>query len=333
VSAINAAITGGLRVGAEGADAAVNAVRAVAKPRLADAAVEGSAALLGARELEISARTSILSQRWKTQGFREATAGDLERLRHQHGITFGTGYTAIHVNADEGADMVARAVSTSTGVDKRYYSRAFVEQQQAVKFARVRELDGQVARLDERLAADALDDDTAASVLVMRRTGMRPGSDAQRSGKVDAPDTFGATNLRARHATVDGNTVRFEFVGKGAKDLVIEQTDPLLARVVSARLATRSGDERLFATHEVAARRYIQAHLGPHFESKDLRTLHGTTLARELVAGMDVPGSATAAVAARRQVATHVSKQLGNTPAVALESYIDPVVFSGAGWP
>jgi DNA topoisomerase-1 len=229
--------------------------------------------------------------------------------------------------------MVARAVSTSTGVDKRYYARAFVEQQQAAKFARVRELDAQVARLDERLAADAPHDETAASVLVMRRTGMRPGSDQQRSGKLDAPDTFGATNLRARHATVEGDTVRFAFVGKGAKDLVIEATDPLLARVVSSRLAARSGDERLFATNEVAARRYIQAHAGPGFESKDLRTLHGTTLARELVAGLDVPASSTAAAKARRDVATHVASKLGNTPAVALESYIDPAVFSRAGWP
>jgi len=66
---------------------------------------------------------------------------------------------------------------------------------------------------------------------------------------------------------------------------------------------------------------------GGHFKTKDFRTLVGTELAHRLVKEIAIPASEKETEKIKKGIATKVSKVLGNTPKVALESYIDPVVW------
>ena len=66
--------------------------------------------------------------------------------------------------------------------------------------------------------------------------------------------------------------------------------------------------------------------VGEEFSVKDLRTWHGTVLAAEAFAIAREPSSKTARRREEAAVMRAVSHQLGNTPAVARRSYVDPRV-------
>ena len=68
--------------------------------------------------------------------------------------------------------------------------------------------------------------------------------------------------------------------------------------------------------------------VGEEFSVKDLRTWHGTVLAAEAFAIAREPKSKTARRREEAAVMRAVSEQLGNTPAVARRSYVDPRVVS-----
>ena len=66
--------------------------------------------------------------------------------------------------------------------------------------------------------------------------------------------------------------------------------------------------------------------MGNEFSIKDLRTWHGTVLAAEAFSYAQPPTSKTARRRAEAAVMKAVSEELGNTPAVARGSYVDPRV-------
>jgi len=72
---------------------------------------------------------------------------------------------------------------------------------------------------------------------------------------------------------------------------------------------------------------YIKGTARGPFSAKDFRTWHGTVLAAVVLATVDVGGSSL--TARKRGVARairEVAEYLGNTPAVARASYVDPRV-------
>jgi DNA topoisomerase IB len=75
--------------------------------------------------------------------------------------------------------------------------------------------------------------------------------------------------------------------------------------------------------------------LGDQYSVKDLRTWHGTVLAAEAFAEAEVNSanaanaSKTAIKRAEAAVMRDVAEALGNTPAVARASYVDPRVIAG----
>ena len=82
---------------------------------------------------------------------------------------------------------------------------------------------------------------------------------------------------------------------------------------------------------------YLRAAMGEAFTAKDFRTWGGTLAAIRLLAEMpwDEAGASQRAMASmRKAVETDVARQLGNTPAVCRNSYIDPRVYAAweAGW-
>ena len=83
----------------------------------------------------------------------------------------------------------------------------------------------------------------------------------------------------------------------------------------------------MFAATDADVRDYLHDR-GGDFKVKDLRTWHGTNKALETIAKMPVPKSEAAFKKAQREVSVAVAKHLGNTPAVAKSSYIDPAVWS-----
>jgi DNA topoisomerase-1 len=212
------------------------------------------------------------------------------------------------------------------GREQRRYSATHADGQSAAKFERVRELHSRVPELD-RLLAQRGGDDSADALLLIRRLGLRPGSTTDTGAEKQA---YGASTLRREHVRLEGDAVVLQFTGKKGVPIRLEVDDPDAAAILRDR--ARSQDDpgaRLFPTASDQRLRDVLQEALPGFKVKDLRTLRGTAEAALLVRTLPEPDASDprAVAAAKLEVARRVAALLGNTPKVALESYVDPTVF------
>ncbi len=147
--------------------------------------------------------------------------------------------------------------------------------------------------------------------------------------------SFGLATIRKEHVVVrrDG-TVRFRYPAKSGQVRDVEVDDPVVAELVTAMkrrrggtdlLAWRNGDGSWHDVTSADVQAAVKEQLGPDATPKDFRTWHATVLAARALADA---GPAPRSSRARRHVVAGVVKdvaeELGNTPAVARASYIDP---------
>jgi DNA topoisomerase-1 len=170
----------------------------------------------------------------------------------------------------------------------------------------------------------------AAAFRMLDTGSLRVGSERY----ADEHGSYGLSTLRGAHAKVRGDEVLLDFPAKSGKEWRSEIRDADLAAVVRS-LKWRGGRAKLLAWHEdgrwhpVAAADInadVHERTGGEFTAKDFRTLHGTIAAAASLAQTGPKPSPTArkrAVAEAMRVAAAV---LGNTPAVARASYVDPRV-------
>lgn len=152
----------------------------------------------------------------------------------------------------------------------------------------------------------------------------------------DLNGTYGVATLLRSHVTVSGSRVSFAFTAKGGLDRALTLEDAELARAVGGLKRVRSGSDRLLvyrtrdAFHEVHSDDLNQRFkdlVGDAYAVKDLRTWNATVLAAAALAGQPPAGSQRATRRAEMTVLKEVSEHLGNTPAVARKSYVDPRLF------
>ena len=209
--------------------------------------------------------------------------------------------------------------------------------QDELKFARVthasRRLPALRAAVLEDLAADAMTPEKACAVAVrLIDIGcFRIGNDTYANG-----DSFGLTTLERRHVRRTGDTLVFEFTGKSGIEHRIEVDDPPSLVAVESMRRRRSGSERLLAYRN--GRRwsdldagqvndYLRDRMGEDFTAKDFRTWHATVLAAAALAESQEPGDTTRSrQRAIRSALAEVAESLGNSPAIARSSYVDPRV-------
>jgi DNA topoisomerase-1 len=175
----------------------------------------------------------------------------------------------------------------------------------------------------------------AAVVHIIATCFMRAGSQEY----ADKNRSYGVATIRAKHVSLEGDLVRFDYPGKFGKRQVRELRDARIARVVRECLRVPGPDLFKFigADGEVVdvRRRHVNAYIkeamGAPFTAKDFRTWAGTLIcACELArhGASVVPGRTDR----RRIVAAAVkatAARLGNTPAVCKSSYIFPAVVEG----
>jgi DNA topoisomerase I len=231
----------------------------------------------------------------------------------------------------------------ATGIDaagrKQYlYHPQWRAKRDAAKFDHVLEVAGRLPQLRKQVAED-LHTRGMPRVRVLALTAklldlglFRVGSDEYASG--DEP-SYGIATLRPDHARAVNGCVVFEYVAKGGLERKQTVGDPETCKVLNTLRRQRRDAERLFAFKDGAQWRdvhsddingYLREASGGEMTAKDFRTWHGTVLAAVELAGTgprkSVTGRRRAVSAAMRAVAD----QLGNTPTVARNSYVDPRV-------
>jgi DNA topoisomerase I len=234
----------------------------------------------------------------------------------------------------------------ATGIDaagrKQYlYHPKWRERRDQQKFddmlAFARALPGLRERIDADLAQldgpPTREQALAAAVRLLDRGFFRIGSEDY----AVTNETYGLATMRKEHVTVSGEIVRFDYRAKHGKQRVQSVVDPQIAALVTTLKRRRGGGDELLAFRDgkdwVDIRSgdinaYLKEVTGEDVSAKDFRTWGATVLAAVAVA---VSGAAAETQTARKRVVTRAVKEvsfyLGNTPAVARASYIDPRIF------
>jgi len=150
-------------------------------------------------------------------------------------------------------------------------------------------------------------------------------------------ETYGLATMRKDHVTLNGETIRFDYVAKESKRRVQAIVDPQVAEIVGTLKRRRGGGAELLAykrggrwldvrSQDINA--YLKAATGRDISAKDFRTWGATVLA---AVGLAVTEPRHLSKTQRKRAIMRVVKEvafyLGNTPTVARTSYIDPRVF------
>ncbi len=232
----------------------------------------------------------------------------------------------------------------ATGVDSRgrtqyRYHQVWREQRDTQKFAHMLRFADALPALRSATARDLgrrhLDRDrvTAAAVRLIDLGLFRIGGEKY----AELDHHYGATTLRRHDVTVMRDGVAFDYIAKEGKRRTITITDPAVRSVVRVLLGSDSTSESLFAipdantwrplrSHEVSS--YIATRAGGHFTAKEFRTWNATVLMALLLASADPAPTARSRKSAITAAVRGVADWLGDTPAVARASYIDPRVIS-----
>ncbi|HEX5187995.1 MAG TPA: DNA topoisomerase IB [Streptosporangiaceae bacterium] len=172
----------------------------------------------------------------------------------------------------------------------------------------------------------------AAAVRLIDLGFFRPGGTeyAEENG------SYGLTTIRREHVRCRGGQLYFDYPGKSGKQQEGAIADAEVVAVIRALRRRRSADKTLFAYREGTAwhdltaadiNDYLREVAGEDFTAKDFRTWHATVLAAVALAVSEHAGATpTGRKRAIARSVKEVADYLGNTPAVARASYIDPRV-------
>ncbi|WEK13306.1 MAG: DNA topoisomerase IB [Candidatus Microbacterium phytovorans] len=216
----------------------------------------------------------------------------------------------------------------TAGRDKGKFARAL---QLAESLPRAR------ARVTTSLRRDDLDRERvlAAAFRLLDQAAPRVGSERY----LERHGSRGLTTLKRRDAAIDGTVTSLRFPGKSGKRQNLQIDDEDLALVVAIMAAGRPASpllayqrsRRRVALTPKEVNAYVRAMTGGAFTAKDFRTLRGTIHAADALARIGLVDTKTERKRAEVLAVRATAEMLGNTPAVARSSYIDPRVFAAYG--
>ena len=139
---------------------------------------------------------------------------------------------------------------------------------------------------------------------------------------------YGLTTLLSSQLTIRKRQAVFDYTGKAGRRQRLSIADPEAIPVLTTLRRRRSGPAELLAyrgargwtrIHREDVNNFLRVEAAGPFSAKEYRTWNATVLAAVALAEEHPRASRAAAVASRAAAAA-----LGNTPAIALRSYIDP---------
>ncbi len=232
--------------------------------------------------------------------------------------------------------VLARGVDAAGRV-QAIYNPSFRKRQDRRKFERVeqfgRALPALRAQIDSDLGRRTLGEERVVACVVhlIDTQLFRVGS----SRYARQNHSYGIATLRRNHVRVTGDTINFNFVAKSGKrtrgSLRDARVARLLRRIASElpgpqvfRFVDDSGEAQRVRRGHV--NRYVKQHAGEQFTAKDFRTWGATVVVATALLGLDdsVISSPSTRDAALRDALREAATRLGNTPAVAKSSYVDP---------
>jgi DNA topoisomerase I len=232
-----------------------------------------------------------------------------------------------------------QAVGTDEAGRRQYlYHPDWRTRRDAAKHDRVLKFGRALSRARERVLTDlgtdgmSLERACAVAVRLLDLGYFRIGNDVY----ADKHGSFGLTTLERKHVRKQGKVLVFCFIGKSGIEHRVEIDDPATVAALETMRRRRGGEDSLLAWKDGRTWRsldsarvndYVRDRTGLDATAKDFRTWHATVLAAAALAETDEPGETKAS---RKRAISGAMKEvaefLGNTPAQARTSYVDPRV-------
>ena len=223
------------------------------------------------------------------------------------------------------------------GVDKagrwQYrYNADHVTEAARKKFNRVKLFSRDMEKIRNEIDKGVKKKDPLSMLLRLEdKTAMRVGSLADTKAQKKA---YGLTTLLNEHVEINKNKIIMRFTAKEGirANYIIE--DDILASWIKDRKIGLEAKAPLFPDVDgQKINKYLKEISGKNYTIKDFRTYHGTRIAKEYLDGIrdNVGLTKTAKKQIIKDASTEVSKFLKNTPAMAKNSYIDPMVWEIIG--
>ena len=261
-----------------------------------------------------------------------------EDLRRIGALVIPPGWTDVWISADPLGHIQATGVDSRGRTQYRYHQQ-WREERDAQKFAHMlrfaaalpalrmatmRDLGGRSLHRD-RVAAGAV---RLIDIGLFRIGG-------EKYAELD--HHYGVTTLCKQDVTVTRDGVAFDYIAKEGKRRTVSVADRAVRTMVRALIGSDNGLEPLLCfrdgdgwrplhSHQVSS--YIATRAGGHFTAKEFRTWNATVLMALLLASADPAPTARGRTRVITAGIRGVAGWLGDTPAVARASYIDPRVIS-----
>jgi DNA topoisomerase IB len=270
-----------------------------------------------------------------TRGERIADAATLARIK---GLVIPPAWRDVWISPVPNGHI--QAVGTDAAGRRQYlYHPAWRARREAAKFDQMLDFAKVLPAVRDQVAADlALEGMPAGRVLacavrLIDRGFFRIGGETY----AERNHSYGLATITKEHVSVDGGVLTFDYAAKHGQRRVVQLTDPEVLPIVVTLLRRRGGGDELLAWRDgrtwrdlrsADVNRYIKLVTGDERHSaKEFRTWSATVLA---AVGLAVTAAGTRSRTARTRAIARVVKEvaayLGNTPAIARGSYIDPRV-------
>jgi DNA topoisomerase-1 len=268
--------------------------------------------------------------------------GTLERIR---GLAIPPAWKDVWICPDPLGHLQATGIDAA-GRKQYLYHPLWREHRDREKFERMTRFGARLPKLRRTTAADLRSEALthrwvlACAVRLLDVGMFRIGSEQY----ADDDGGIGLATIRTHQVSVRDGEAVFDYPAKGGVRRTQAIHDPACVEAIAALKRRRHRTPELLAYRERRRWRplgadeineYLKTRLGTEFSAKDFRTWDATVLAAVSLA---TDGrNATSKTARRRAInraVKAVAELLGNTPAVARRSYIDPHVFDRylSGW-
>jgi DNA topoisomerase I len=231
-----------------------------------------------------------------------------------------------------------QAVGTDAAGRKQYlYHLQWQEERNEEKFDRVLQMSTALPEMRRQIAADlrarglGRDRVLALALHLLDLGYFRAGGEQY----AEENNSFGIATLLCEHVSLQKKAVEFDYPAKSGVRRTLTIDDPEVVRSVRALLRRPESNGRLLACrnsdcwtdiHSDDLNARFKQLVGEDYSVKDLRTWHGTVLAATAFVDADPPVNQKVIKRVESAVMKEVSEALGNTPAVARASYVDPRV-------
>lgn len=238
------------------------------------------------------------------------------------------------------ANAHIQAVGTDVAGRRQYiYHQSWQDERAEEKFDRVLELSTRLPAWRDRIAEDLAGrglsrDRVLALALHLLDLGyFRAGGEQY----AEEHESYGLATLQCDHITVRADAVAFDYPAKSGVRRTIEIENPEVVRAVRSLMRRKGRTDRLMVCrngsgwtdiHAADLNTRFKELVGDEYSVKDLRTWHGTVIAAVAFAEAAPAETERQFKRAVSAVMKDVSEALGNTPAIARGSYVDPRVIT-----